>query len=151
MRLLFALPILLTLTAVTAEAAPPKSAPVEAAPAAVKGLVFVVTVGLEDGMNLSSAFRHARVVKESGLLPEVTVVVYGRGIQVFDTGISAADGARKELDEARAAGVRIVACENSISKWGIPREVVSARAELVPAGVVEVARLVAAGHEVLSY
>lgn len=147
--LLLSLPLLLAPVALAAP--PPPAPPAAPAPAAARGLVFVLTTGVEDPMALGNAFRHARVAKESGHLAEITVVVYARGIQVFDTSIEATAAAHKELEAARAAGVRVVACENAISKWGIPREVVAAQAELVPQGIVEVARLVAAGHEVLSY
>lgn len=142
----------LLLFAGPALAAPPKPPPVPAAPVpAAKGLVFVATTGLEDPMTLGNTFRHAKIVKESGVLGEVTVVVYARAIQVFDPAIALGDAPRKDLEDARAAGVRIVACENAIGKWGIAKEVVAERAETVPQGVVEVARLVAAGHEVLTY
>lgn len=131
--------------------------PVAAAPAATEareeaGLVFVLTTGLEDVGTMTSAFRHAQTVKESGAVDSVTVIVYGRAIVVFDTAVTAVPAeVRTVMANARASGVRIVACETALEKFGISKETAATQAETVPQGIVEVARLVRLGHEVLTY
>lgn len=130
----------------TAVAPPPAVVPVPAA-----GLVIALTTGVEDGSMFASAFRHARVAKQSGLLPEITVIVYGRAILVVDPAVKAADDARKELVAAREAGVRIVVCANSLEKYGIDPAVVAPYGEVVPSAIEEIAALVARGHEVMNY
>ncbi len=148
---LFLLPLLLA--AVPAFAAKP----VPAAPAAPEtrgeaGLVFALMTGLDDVGKLTSAFRHAKTVKEAGVVDSVTVIVYGRAIVVFDPTVTAVPAeVRAQMTEARAAGVRIVACESALEKFGITKETAAGQAETVPQGIVEVARLVKLGHEVLTY
>ncbi len=125
-----------------------------AAPAAADarpGLVFALRTGPEDVTAMSSAFRHARVAKEAGHVGDVTVIVYGRAAVVFDPTFALPAEVRDNLKGARDAGVRIVACETALNKHGIPVEAARLSAEVVPQGIVEITRLVAAGHEVLSY
>jgi len=104
-------------------------APAAAAVAPAPGLV-VARTGAEDPATLSSAFRHAAAAQASGHLPAVTVVVYGRAIQVFQPGLVSAEEARNQLGAARAAGVRVLACRQALERHGIP---------------------VAAGHALLPY
>ena len=115
------------------------------------GLVFALRTGLEDEIALESAFRHAKVVKESGTVSEVTIVVYGRAIVVFDPGVTLPADLKTSFEGARSAGVRIVACETALRKYGIPTDEAARSADVVPQGIVEIARLVASGQEVLSY
>jgi uncharacterized membrane protein YedE/YeeE/intracellular sulfur oxidation DsrE/DsrF family protein len=115
------------------------------------GLVFALTTGPEDLGTLSSAFRHAKTARDSGVIEQVTVIVYGRAIVVFDPDVALPAEVRSLVSEARAAGVRIVACETALAKHGISPQAAAESAELVPQGIVEVARLVARGHEVLTY
>ncbi len=130
----------------------PSRAPAAVAPAAAPGLVVVARTGVEDPGTLASAFRHAAAAQKSGHLPQVTVVVYGRAIQVFQPGLVAADDARAHLAAARAAGVRVLACRQALSRNGIPPEAATAAgAEVVDAAIDEIARLVAAGNALLPY
>lgn len=147
--LLLLLPLLgLAAPAVAAKPEPPADTTRQAEAA---GLVFALRTGLEDTLTLTSAFRHAKTAKESGHLANVTVVVYGRAIVAFDPDVALPADMKAAMDEARAAGVRIVACETALSKYGISKEAALAHGETVPNGMSEIARLVAAGHEVLSY
>lgn len=118
---------------------------------AAPGLVFALRTGLEDASTLEGAFRHAKAIKEAGLLAEVTVIVYGRAIVVFDPTMTLPADVKASFEGARSAGVRIVACETALRKYGIAPEDAARVAEVVPQGAVEISRLVAAGHEVLSY
>jgi intracellular sulfur oxidation DsrE/DsrF family protein len=127
-------------------------APAAAAPAPrAAGLVIAARTGPEDTTTLSSAFRHARVAKESGHLAEVTVVVYGRAIVVFDPAVTLPDEVRAQLHQAKAAGVRLVACKTALERFGVPVEAAAQLAEVTDQGMGEIARLVSLGHEVMSY
>jgi len=134
--------------------AAPKSVPAPppaVVPAPAAGLVIALTTGTDDASMYASAFRHARIAKQAGLLPELTVVVYGRAILVVDPAVKAAAEARKELVAAKEAGVRIVVCANSLEKYGIDPAVVVPYGEVVPSAIEEITRLVARGHEVMNY
>lgn len=131
-------------------AAKPAPAPT-VVPAAPPGLVFAARTGLEDVQELTAAFRHARIAKETGVLSQVTVVVYGRAIVVFDPDVKLPSDLATAIADARTAGVRLVACETALDKYGIPKESLVGKAETVPSGIGEIARLVAAGDEVMSY
>jgi hypothetical protein len=126
--------------ALAAKAPPATAAP---APQAAPGLVFVLRTGLEDAVTLSSALRHAKVAKESGAIAEVTVVVYGRAIVIFDKDVKMPEDIGANLVAARAAG--------ALDKYGIPESVAAEQAEVVAQGIVEIARLAALGHALLPY
>ena len=145
------LPLLLAAGPV-AGAKPLPAAPAVAEARADAGLVFALTTGLDDVGTMTSAFRHAQVVQESGAVDSVTVIVYGRAIVVFDPAVTAVPAeVRTVMASARASGVRIVACETALEKYGITKETAASQAETVPQGIVEVARLAGLGHEVLTY
>lgn len=146
LRALTVLALLLSPVVVLDAVAGPK-----AAEQAQTGLVFALRTGPEDVTALESAFRHARAVKESGVLSDVTVIVYGRAIVVFDPNVTLPGEIRTNLEGARSAGVHILACDTALRKYGISPEDAARSADVVPQGIVEIARLVAAGHEVLSY
>ena len=129
--------------------AAPASAP---APQAHGGMVFVANTGLEDTGTLSSSLRHAIVAKESGVLEDVVWIVYGRAIVVLDPTVQAVPhGLRDDLAAARQAGVRVVACASALEKYGIDPAKLAVPAEVVPNGIVEVAKLVSRGYGVLRY
>lgn len=132
-------------------AAKPPPAPPAAAPQAAPGLVIVLRTGLEDVMTLSSALRHAKIAKESGAIPEVTVIVYGRAIAIFNKNMKIPEDIRANLAAARAAGVRVVACKTALDKNNIPEAMAAEQAEVVPQGIVEIARLAGLGHALLTY
>jgi|GEM_PF-2722938 len=121
-------------------------------PARQGKLVFVSTTGLEDLGTLSSAFRHAKAAKVSGHLSDVVWLTYGRAVVALDPTVKAVpDSIRKEAQEAKAAGVRLVACGSALEKFGIDRNKLQPQAEVVDNGVTELARLVAEGYQVIRY
>ena len=134
-----------------ASAAKPPPAPAAAAPKGAPGLVIVLRTGLEDVMTVSSALRHAKIAKESGAIPEVTVIVYGRAIAIFNKDMKIPEEIRTNLTAARAAGVRVVACKTALEKNNIPEAMAAEQAEVVPQGIVEIARLAGLGHALLTY
>lgn len=101
------------------------------------------TTGLEDLGTLSSAFRHAKNAKESGYLSDVVWLTYGRA--------AVPESVRKEAQEAKAAGVRLVACGNALEKFGIDSKKLQPQAEVVDNGVAELSLLVAEGYQVIRY
>lgn len=127
------------------------SAP-EVPPARRPGMVFIANTGLEDIGTLSSSLRHARAALESGHLGGVTWIVYGRAIVALDPTVKAVPPAvLDELAAAQAAGVRVVACGVALERYGIDPAGLDPRIEVVPNGLAEVARLVAAGDALLKY
>lgn len=115
-------------------------------------LVFVSTTGLEDLGTLSSSLRHARTAKASGYLSDVVWLSYGRSIVALDPTVKAVPGeVRKLAQEARAAGVRLVACGNALEKFDIDPKALQPQAEVVPNGIDELSRLVAEGYQVIRY
>lgn len=147
--LLFAL--LLALPGLALAQTPPP-APSKSQPVAKGKLVFVSTTGLEDIGTLGSSFRHAKAAKESGHLSDVVWLSYGRSVVALDPTIKAVpEEVRKLAAEAKAAGVRMVACGNALSKFGIDPKTLTPAAEVVPNGVGELSRLVAEGYAVIRY
>lgn len=147
--LLFAL--LLALPGIALAQKPPL-APAKGQPLAKGKLVFVSTTGLEDIGTLGSSFRHAKVAKESGHLSEVVWLSYGRSVVALDPTVTAVpEEVRKLAAEAKAAGVRLVACGNALSKFDIDPKKLTPAAEVVPDGVGELSRLVAEGYAVIRY
>lgn len=115
-------------------------------------LVFVTTTGLEDLGSLSSSLRHAKAAVESGLLSEVVWLSYGRSIVVLDPSLSAVpDHVRTLAKEAKAAGVRMVACASAVQKFGMNPKMLEPQAEVVPNGIHELARLVNEGYQIIRY
>lgn len=133
-------------------ARPAPAAPVaEAPPARAKGLVFALTTGLEDPMQAVAALRHARVVLTEGGAERATVVISGRATVYLLPGYTMPADLQTELDAAKQAGVRVVVCEHALGRFGVPVEHAATMVEVVPKAILEIAALVAQGHEVLNY
>lgn len=143
---------LLLLLLVALFAAPAWAAAPTPAQAPAKGkLVFVATTGLEDLGTLSSSLRHAKVALESGHLSDVVWLTYGRAVISLDPTVKAVpEEIRKHARAAAKAGVRLVACGHALDKYGIDRKRLE-NVKVVDNGVDELARLVAAGYQVIRY
>jgi len=145
------LPLLLSLSALafsgSALAESPKPGP------APKGkLDFVAMTGAEDLGTLSSSFRHAAAAKRSGYLEDVVWLSWGRAVVALDPTVGAIPAdIRTQAEEAQKAGVRLVACGQALRKWGIDPAALSPKAEVVPNGIDELARLVSLGYQVIRY
>lgn len=115
-------------------------------------LVFVAMTGPEDTTTLASSFRHALAAKESGYLEDVVWLSWGRAVVALDPKVSVLP---KEVGEsakaAQKGGVRLVACGQALRKWNVDAEKLEPKAEVVPNGVAELARLVSLGYEVIRY
>jgi intracellular sulfur oxidation DsrE/DsrF family protein len=144
--------ILLAAFAAAPAFAKPAAAPTPVAtPARLPGLVFALSTGLEDGMKMTTAFRQARVALAEGAVDRSTVVISGRAAVIFLPGFTLPADLAAEMKSAKEAGVRVVVCEHSLGRFGIPTEHAATMAEVVPRAIVEIATLAAAGHEVLSF
>ncbi|MDQ3266236.1 MAG: DsrE family protein [Myxococcota bacterium] len=130
-----------------------RGAPAAAVEPVKKGrLVFTVTTGLEDVQTLNSSFRHAQAALASGHLEKVIWLGYGRSAVVFDPTVKAVpDEVRKAAAAAKAAGVELVVCNNSLEKYGIDPGTLQPQARVVPNAMTELALLVSQGFEVISY
>ncbi|MFP2957352.1 DsrE family protein [Myxococcus sp. 1LA] len=121
-------------------------------PARQGKLVFVATTGLEDIGTLSSSFRHAKSAKESGYLSDVVWLTYGRAVVALDPTVKAVPAEVREVaQEAKAAGVRLVACGHALQKFGIDPKKLQPPADVTANAVVELSRLVAEGYQVIRY
>lgn len=132
--------------------AAPATALAKETPKAKGKLVFVATTGLEDIGTLSSSFRHAKTAKESGYLSDVVWLAYGRAVVALDPTVQAVPAeVRKQAQEAKDAGVKLVACGHALKKYGIDPKHLQPQATVVDQGVVELSRLVAEGYQVIRY
>lgn len=129
-----------------------QSTPQGAKPAAKGKIVFVANTGLEDLGTLSSSLRHAIAAKKSAHAEEVVWLAYGRAIVVLDPTVKAVPEELRTLaSQAKALGVRLVACGNALSKFDIDPKKTEPRVEVVPNGVDELMKLVADGYAVIRY
>lgn len=120
------------------------AAPVEATQARVEPLKIVIQVSDGDAKKWNLALNNAlNVQKEVGkAATTIEIVAFGPGINMlkFDSEVSG------RVQEALAAGMRIVVCENSMQGLQLKREDMLAGVGYVKAGVVEIARKQQAGY-----
>jgi intracellular sulfur oxidation DsrE/DsrF family protein len=130
--------------------AAPSIAGAAVAPAPSGKIVLVALSGPEDVMKLMGPFRHAVIMKKTGRLQQVAIVVYGRAVAALSTkakGIP--EPVRDAIREAHAAGVPIYVCETALANAGI--EDVIPEAQRVPAGAAKIAELVSEGFVPMQY
>jgi intracellular sulfur oxidation DsrE/DsrF family protein len=130
-------------------AAPPAPAPV---PAPHGKIVLVAYTGPEDMQRMTAPFRHALMMKKTGRLADVAIVVYGRAIAAVSTAPKGnSDPLKTAVKEALDAGIHIYACEHSLGMAGLTRESLVPGVELVPQGAVRIAELVSDGYVPMQY
>lgn len=86
-------------------------------------------LALNNARNLQADLGKANV--------DVEIVVYGPGIGM----LKAESLVGNRITDSTAAGIRIVACENTMKAQKLKRDDMLASIEYVPAGVVEISRL----------
>ncbi|MEY3212944.1 MAG: hypothetical protein RIT28_3425 [Pseudomonadota bacterium] len=155
---LFALVALLTFTGALigdAEAGGRADKPAATTAAEVKaktGLVFIANTGLEDVQTLGASLKHAKTAMESGHVDEVHWIVYGRATAILDPDLKTIpESLKADVEAARAAGVRHVACGSALDRNGLDRARLAFPVEVVETGIGEVARLSALGYGLLRY
>ncbi|MCA1663133.1 MAG: DsrE family protein [Myxococcales bacterium] len=115
-------------------------------------LVLVAMSGPEDVQRMTAPFRHAAILKKSGKVADVAVVVYGRAVAALHARAAAVpDETRKQIAAAKQAGVHIYVCEHSLAQAGIAADAVAPEAERVPQGIVKIAELVGDGYVPMQY
>lgn len=120
------------------------------APAPQGKIVLVALSGPEDAMKLLGPYHHALIMKKTGRLQEVAIVVYGRAVAALSTkakGIP--EPVRNAIREAHAAGVPIYVCETALAGAGI--EEIGPEAQRVPQGAAKIAELVSQGFVPMQY
>lgn len=131
-----------------------------AAPASVQAskpeptakIVLVAMTGPEDLMKLMGPYHHALLMKRSGKVKAVAIVVYGRAISALSTRVKGIpEPVRKAIAEAHAAGIPIYACEHAMAMAGIAPQDLAPEAQPVEAGAIQVAELVSEGYVPLQY
>src|SRR5258708_38966381 len=113
-------------------------------------LLLVALSGPEDVMKLMGPYRHAALMKKTGRLKDIPIVVYGRAVAALSTkakGIP--EPVRNAVREAHAAGVPIYVCETALANAGI--EEVMREAQLEPQGAAKIAELVSEGFLPMQY
>jgi len=113
-------------------------------------IVLVALSGPEDVTKLMGPYRHAVIMKKTGRLKDIAIVVYGRAVAALSTkakGIP--EPVRNAIREAHAAGVPIYVCENALANAGI--EDVIPEAQRVPLGAAKIAELVSEGFVPMQY
>lgn len=115
-------------------------------------LVLVAISGTEDIQRMTAPFRHAAILKRSGKVADVAVVVYGRAVAALNTRAAGVpEETRKQIAAAKLAGVHIYVCEHALEQAGVAADAVAPEAERVPQGIVKVAELVGEGYAPLQY
>jgi intracellular sulfur oxidation DsrE/DsrF family protein len=130
--------------------AAPSIAGAAVAPPPPGKIVLVALSGPEDEMKLMGPYRHAVIMKKTGRLQQIAIVVYGRAVAALSAkakGIP--EPVRNAIREAHAAGVPIYVCENALANAGI--EDVIPEAQRVPAGAAKIAELVSEGFVPMQY
>lgn len=142
-HLLYLLPVLLLLALPQAEAkAVTKSTPPAAKAAVVKNRI-VFQVSDADPKKWTLALNNVRNVQadlgEGNV--ELEIVVYGPGIGMLKNGSDVAG----RVEEAVSGGVKIVACENTMTTQHLNKDDMLLGIDYAKAGVVELMRLQQAG------
>ncbi|GAC1557634.1 MAG: hypothetical protein NVS2B9_20210 [Myxococcales bacterium] len=130
--------------------AAPSIAGAATAPAPSGKIVLVALSGPEDAMKLMGPYHHAVIMKKTGRLKDIAIVVYGRAVAALSTkakGIP--EPVRNAIREAHAAGVPIYVCEAALAQAGI--EEVMPEAQRVPQGAAKIAELVSEGYVPMQY
>lgn len=142
----------LLLVAFTALALSVGTAAVAAPPPHGK-IVLVAQSGAEDMMKLGAPYHHAVLMKKTGRLEEVAIVVYGRAVSAVSTQVKAIpDALRAAVKAAHDAGVHIYVCETALEKAGLSKDaLMPPGVEPVPQGAAKIAELVSQGYVPMQY
>ena len=130
--------------------AAPSASGAASAPAPSGKIVLVGLSGPEDVQKLMGPYHHALLMKKTGRLKDIAIVVYGRAVAALSTkakGIP--EQVRNAIREAHAAGVPIYVCEAALANAGI--EDVMPGAQRVPQGAAKIAKLVSEGFVPMQY
>jgi intracellular sulfur oxidation DsrE/DsrF family protein len=112
-------------------------------------VVLVGLTGPEDLPRLTAPYRHALIMKKTGRLESVAIVIYGKAVK----GLSKEGSAPLDalLEEVHAANIPVYVCEHALAKAGIALKDVRPEATPVPSGAAKIAELVSQGFSPLQY
>ena len=119
-------------------------------PAPTGKIVLVGLSGPEDVQKLMGPYHHAVLMKTTGRLQEIAIVIYGRAVAALSTkakGIP--QPVRDAIKEAHGAGVPIYVCNVALAAAGIDE--VIPEAQRVPQGAAKIAELVSEGFVPMQY
>ena len=115
-------------------------------------LAFVLTTGFEDLQTANMMLKQVKLAKDAGFLEDIAVVVYGRGVQLFDNTGARPQPAAQLIRDAQAAGVHFYVCNNALGQLGIPAARLDPKPDrIVPFGIVKLSELVSDGYQVIRY
>lgn len=115
-------------------------------------LAFILTTGFEDLQTANMMLKQVKLAKEAGYLEDVAVVVYGRGVQLFDNTGARPQPTAQLIRDAQAAGVRFYVCNNALHQLGVPVARLDPKPDqIVPFGIVKLSELVSDGYQVIRY
>ncbi len=115
-------------------------------------LAFVLTTGFEDLQTANMMLKQVKLAKDAGYLEDIAVVVYGRGVQLFDNIGARPQPAAQLIRDAQAAGVHFYVCNNALGQLGIPAARLDPKPDqVVPFGIVKLSELVSDGYQVIRY
>lgn len=147
--------ILSALTAMVSAVVVFAQAPAPKAPAGREPhgkLAFVLTTGYEDLQMANMMLKQAKLAKSAGYLEDVAVVVYGRGVQLFENTGARPQPTAQLIRDAQGAGVRFYVCNNALQQMGIPADKLDPKPDqIVPFGIVKLTELISDGYQVLRY
>lgn len=112
-------------------------------------IVLVALSGPEDAQKLMAPYHHAVIMKKTGRLQEIAIVVYGRAVAALSTKAKVPQPVRDAIQEAHAAGIPIYVCNAALAAAGIDE--VAPEAQRVPQGAAKIAELVSEGYVPMQY
>ena len=113
-------------------------------------IVLVALSGPEDMMKLLAPYHHALIMKKTGRLEAIAIVVYGRAVAALNLKAKGVPPpVREAIKEAHEAGIPIYVCDTALEHAGI--DAVSPEAQRVPQGAAKLAELVSEGYVPMQY
>jgi uncharacterized protein len=117
-------------------------------------LVFMLTTGHEDILEVRLCLENMKTARTSGYLEDVTWVAEGRGIEVFGRVQQSSwpPDLVQMAREIKTSGVHIIVSSSSLKEYKISTASIDPKPdELVPDPAVRMAELVSQGYQVIRY
>jgi intracellular sulfur oxidation DsrE/DsrF family protein len=103
-------------------------------------------------MKLGAPYHHALVMKKTGRLEDVAIVVYGRAVAAVSTQVkSIPETLQAEIKATLEAGIHVYVCATALEKAGIAKEALIPGVEVVPQGAAKIAELVSQNSVPMQY
>jgi hypothetical protein len=116
------------------------------------GLVFMLTTGFKDLLEVELCLYDVKVAKASGYLAYVTLIVRGRGVDALTDLNERPLRIAKLAREVKASGVHIIAADNELNQDGLSTTQIDPMlSELVQDAAVRMIEFVSRGYQVIRY